>query len=119
MAAPNIVNVATITGKAVAVPLTSSASTVALTNAAASGKVFKVNSLFAANIHASSAATIKISYSGSSINIMANNISVPANSTLVVITKEEPIYLEEATGLLAQSDIANGITVTTSYEEIS
>jgi hypothetical protein len=118
MAAPNIVNVATITGKTSAIAITT-ASTVALTNAAASSKVFKVNSLFAANVHASSAATIKVSYSGSSITILANEISVPANSTLVVVTKEEPLYLEEGTGLLGQSDITGGIVITTSYEEIS
>jgi len=119
MAAPNIVNVVTITGKAGAVSLTTTAATIALVNTAASGKVFKVNSLFAANVHASSAASISISLSGSSITLIASAISVPANSTLVVITKEEPIYLEEAIGILAQANIANGIVVTTSYEEIS
>ena len=43
MAAPNIVNVATITGKSAVVNLTSTAATAVVSNAASSGKVFKIN----------------------------------------------------------------------------
>ena len=45
MAAPNIVNVATITGKTSVLTVTTSATAI-VTNSAASGKVFKVNALY-------------------------------------------------------------------------
>jgi hypothetical protein len=45
MAAPNIVNVTTITGKANVVSLTDTNATAVVSNAASSGKVFKINSL--------------------------------------------------------------------------
>ncbi len=115
MAAPNIVNVATITGKTAQVAVTT-ASTTVLTNAAASGKVMKVNSLYIANIHASSAATVSITAYGSNIT---KDVSVPAASTLVAIDKESPLYLEEGETLAAQADITSGLVATVSYEEIS
>jgi hypothetical protein len=49
MAAPNIVNVATITGKT-AVQAVGTSATAIVTNSAASGKVFKVNALYVSNI---------------------------------------------------------------------
>ena len=47
MAAPNIVNVSTITAKSVGLAITTSATAI-VTNPAASGKVFKINSLIIA-----------------------------------------------------------------------
>jgi hypothetical protein len=45
MAAPNLVNVSTITAKSVQANLDTTLTTEILANAAASGKVFKVNSI--------------------------------------------------------------------------
>jgi len=50
MAAPNIVDVTTITGKSAVVDLTTTAATAVVSNAAASGKVFKINSLVVSNV---------------------------------------------------------------------
>ena len=49
MAAPNIVNVATITAKTDTALLTGTSATAALSTAASSGKVLKVNSLSCCN----------------------------------------------------------------------
>ena len=115
MAAPNIVNVATITGKTAQVAITT-ASTTVLNNAAASGKVMKVNSLYIANIHASSASTVDITAYGSNI---CKSVSIPVGSTLVVIDKESQVYLEEDKTLAAVASISSGLVATVSYEEIS
>ena len=45
MAAPNVVNVATITAKSAAVDLSTTGNTLVLSNAESSGKVFKLNQL--------------------------------------------------------------------------
>jgi hypothetical protein len=50
---------------------------------------------------------------------LAKTISVPADATQVISTKETYFYLEENVGIRAQASSANGIDVTISYEEIS
>ena len=45
MAAPNLVNVATITAKSVQAALTTTLTTEVLANASSSGKVFKINNI--------------------------------------------------------------------------
>jgi len=59
MAAPNIVNVATITGKTAVLAVTTSATAI-VTNSAASGKVFKVNALYVSNVDGVNAADINV-----------------------------------------------------------
>ena len=61
MAAPNIVNVATITGKTDQVSLTTTNATAVVSNTVDSGKVFKVNSLVVANVDGANAADITVS----------------------------------------------------------
>jgi hypothetical protein len=60
MANPNIVNVTDIRGKTVVADLTTTNSTLVVENVAASGKVFKINSLIVSNVDGSSAADITI-----------------------------------------------------------
>lgn len=124
MAAPNIVNVATITGKSAVVNLTSTAATAVVSNAASSGKVFKVNSLTVANVDGSVAADITVSYYsqddiGGTATEIVKTVSVPQDSTLVVIDKNTSLYLEEDRSIGATASAANDLKVFVSYEEIS
>ena len=124
MAAPNIVNVATITGKSAVVSLTTTNATAVVSNAASSGKVFKVNSLTVANVDGSVAADITVSYYsqddiGGTAAEIVKTVSVPQDSTLVVIDKNTSLYLEEDRSLGAQASAANDLKVFVSYEEIS
>ena len=124
MAAPNIVNVTTITGKTDVVSLTTTSAVEVVSNAAASGKVFKINSLTVANVDGSAAADITISlYSeddiGGTATEIVSTISVPADATLVVIDKNNSIYLEEDKSIGATAGTADDLKVTVSYEEIS
>ena len=50
MANPNIVNVTSIYGQTTYAALTTTITTVLLANSAASGKVFKINSIMVANV---------------------------------------------------------------------
>ena len=124
MAAPNIVNVSTITGKSATVSLTSTAATAVLSNAASSGKVFKVNSLIVANVEGTNAANISINYYsqddiGGTATEIVSTVSVPADASLVVIDKNSFIYLEEDRSIGATAAVANDLKVIVSYEEIS
>jgi hypothetical protein len=124
MAAPNIVNVTTITGKSAVVDLTTTAATAVVSNAAASGKVFKINSLVVSNVDGTNAADITVSYYseddiGGTATQIVSTISVPADATLVVIDKGTSIYLEEDRSIGATAGTANDLKVIVSYEEIS
>ena len=124
MAAPNIVNVATITAKTDSALLTGTSATAALSNAASSGKVLKVNSLVISNVDASAAATITIGIypqddiAGTAV-VYANAVSVAPNSFLVAIDKNVGMYLEEDTSIGVTASVANDLTYTITYEELS
>lgn len=119
MANPNIVNVATISGKTTVYVATATLATV-VTNPAASGKIFKINSLYVANTSSTTAYSITVDLFRSSVSYkIANTISVPANSSLIVIDKNTNIYLEEGDTIRAAGSTANILNVITSYEEIS
>lgn len=124
MAAPNIVNVSTITGKTAVVSLTTTSATSVVSNAASSGKVFKINSLIVSNVDGTNNAEITVSlYSAAAIGGTATEIcstvSVPADASLVVIDKNTAIYLEEDKSIGATAGTASDLKIICSYEEIS
>ena len=119
MAAPNMVNVTTITGKTAAANVTTSASNL-VSNTASSGKVFKVNSLIISNVDGTNSADISASFYRSSVEyFIAKTIPVPADSTLVAISKENPLYLEEGDSIRVTASANSDLQAVCSYEEIS
>ena len=123
MAAPNIVNVTSIIGITTAVGLSTTAVTTFLSNADASGKVLKINTVVAAGIGTGSGnITVKyhLAAAGAGTSIaLANTITVPTGASLVIIGKDNPIYLEEDRSLTAQASVADNIAIVCSYEDIS
>lgn len=117
MAAPNIVNVATILGKT-AVQAMGTSATAIVTNAAASGTVVKVNALYIANKDTSATykATVDIFRSSTAYN-MAYQVSIPAGSVLDIVSKS--IYLEEGDTLRLTAEAATKLDAICSYEVIS
>lgn len=124
MAAPNIVNVTTITAKTTYLIPANTTSNVLLANPASSNKVLKINMIQAANIDGSNAvdATIAINSTaagnGTSYPI-ASTISVPADASLIVSDKSTSFYLEEDKSIVVTSGTASKISYVVSYEEIS
>jgi hypothetical protein len=117
MAAPNIENVVTITGKKAVQAVGTSANAI-VTNSSGSGKVFKVNALYVANIDGSAAADITVDlFRSSTAYAIASTISVPADATLDIMSKA--IYLEEGDTLRCTASAAGDLTAVCSYEEIS
>ena len=124
MANPNIVNTTTITGNTTYLSLSSTSATTLLSNAASSGKVYKVNSIIVANDDGSNSATITVSVhtaasGGGTAYKLAHTLSVATDSTLVVIDKTTPIYLTEDKSITVTASAANDLDVVCSYEEIS
>lgn len=124
MAAPNIVNVTTITGKTTYLTPANTTTNVLLANSAASGKVFKINMISAANIDGVSNfdATVAINTTAAGNGTsyaLANTVTVPADSTLIITDKSLSFYLEEDKSILVTSSTASKLTFVVSYEEIS
>lgn len=117
MAAPNIVDVGTITGKT-AVQAVGTSATAIVTNSASSGKVFKVNALLVSNVDGTAAAEITVDlYRSSTAYHLVKTLSVPADATLDVLAKA--IYLEEGDALRLTANVAGDLEAVCSYEEIS
>jgi hypothetical protein len=119
MAAPNIVNVATITGKSAVANVTTVATDI-VTNSAASGQLHKIDSLVVSNVNGTATANITASLYRSTIEYkIAHLISVPAQGSLVVISKDTMVYLEEGDTIRLTSSANNYLHAVCSYEIIS
>ena len=123
MAAPNIVNVSTIIGKSATVALSTTSATTLVSNAAASGKVFKINMIQIANVDGSNACDVTVDVhsaasGGGTAYSLVSTISVPADASLVVVDKGTAIYLEEDRSITATAGTASDLEVIVSYEEI-
>jgi hypothetical protein len=119
MAAPNLKNPTTITGKTARYAVTATLAN-ALANSAASGKVFKINSIFCANVDGTNAADISVSiYDGSTDRYLAKTIAVPADATQIISTKETYFYLEEGDSIRAVANAADDLELIIGYEDIS
>ena len=117
MAAPNIVNVATITGKT-AVQAVGTSATAIVTHSASGGKVFKINALYVSNVDGTNNAEINVDvYRSSTAYHIGKTIVVPADATLDVISKA--IYLEEGDALRLTGNATSDLEAVCSYEEIS
>jgi len=124
MAAPNIVNVSTITGKTGYVALSTTSATQLVSNAASSGKVFKINMIQVANVDGTNACDVTVDLHseddiGGTAYSLISTASVAADSSLVVLDKNTAIYLEEDKSISVTAGTAGDLEVIVSYEEIS
>ena len=119
MAAPNLKLPTSVIGRTSSYQVTASLAA-ALENAAASGKVIKVNSIFCANVDGSASADISVSiYDGTNDRYIAKAIPVPAGATQIISTKDTYFYLEEGDSIRALASAAGDLELTIGYEEIS
>ena len=124
MAAPNIVNVSAITGKTDVLALSTTSQTTLVSNAAASGKVIKINMIQIANVDGTNACDVTVDLhsaaaGGGTAYSLVSTISVPADASLVVLDKSTAVYLEEDRSISATAGTAGALEVIVSYEEIS
>lgn len=123
MANPNLVGISTVLGKTETKALTTNAQ-VLVSNAASSNKVVKINTIIVANIDGGNAQDVTVNYypeddiGGTGVAI-ASTLSVPADSTVLVLDKNSSIYLEEDRSIGALAGGNSDLVAIISYEEIS
>lgn len=118
MAAPNIVNVDQIYGRTVGAAL-GTALTAVLTNSAASNYVYKVNTIMVSNVDGTNDVTVRVSFNDSgTARYLAYDIDCIAKTTLIVLSKDQAIYLEEGDSISASATVAGDAQIVISYEAI-
>lgn len=119
MAQPNIVGVTTIRGNTAVLNVSTVAANV-VANPASSNKVFKINTLMIANMDGTNAADITASLFVDGVEFkIVHTVSVPADATLVVISKDTSIYLEESEYIRLSASANGRLHAICSYEDIS
>ena len=119
MANPNIVNVTTIYGNT-GVQSVSTSATAIVSNAGASGKVYKVNSLLVTNTDTANVATITVDlYRSTTSYKMASNVSVNASTTYTPIDKTLSLYLLEGDAIRLTANANSMLTAVFSWEDIN
>ena len=124
MANPNIVSVTAIYGNNALVSLSTTSATSIVSNAASSGKIFKINSIIVANVDGTTVYPITVNvYSqaalGGTAYAIASTVDVPADASVIVLDKNTSIYLKENQSIGATAGTANKLIVTASWEEIN
>ena len=122
MANPNLVNVTSIYGKVDGHALTTDAISASGSSVITCGadQLYKINSIIVANVDGTNSVNIDVAVSlaADARFYLAKTVAVPADSTLVVIGKDSPIYLEENDQLEARADVASDAELVVSYEEL-
>lgn len=116
MAAPNVVLTNSMIGKTDVMSVTTTATAIT-TNNAASDKVYKINSLVVSNIDGTNNADITVDlFRASTAYGIASTLTVPADASLVVISKEIGLYLEEGDSLRLTASANGDLQAICSYE---
>jgi hypothetical protein len=117
MTAPNIVQVSTIVGKT---DLMSVTTTVTAITTCATDKVYKINSVVVSNVDGINDADITVDLFRSDIAYhIAKTIVVPADATLVVVSKDLGMYLEEGDAIRLTASATGDLQAACSYEIIA
>jgi hypothetical protein len=123
MANPDLKNLNNVYGigeGAVNIPTTP---TGILVNAGSSGFVYKINSIYVSNIHSSLDADITLdiydTVSSSIMGYFTKNMNVPNTNSIVPVSQDAPVYLNEGKTLRATASVPSGLSVIVSYEAIS
>ena len=117
MAAPNILSASIITGKQYGAALDTTTSTSLVANAASSDDLYKINSIIVSNVDGTNSCNATVSwYDGSNDRHIAKTVAVPANSTLVLLGKESPIYLEEGHSIRGGASANSDLEILICYE---
>jgi len=118
MAAPNLKQPVTITGKTGLYSATTTLAS-ALSNGPTSNELLKVNVIRAANL-TSGTASVDITVFRSSVHTyVIKAATVAPNTSLIVLDKNEYLYLEEGDALHARANAVSTIDLTIHYERVS
>jgi len=121
MALPDLNSPTKVEGKNVLIQSIPTAATGVLTNSNGSNATLRLSSIYVSNVDGSTASDITAYIvDGSNITgYIASTISVPADASLMPITKDSNIYLMEDNTLYLQAGASGDLSSIVSYEDIT
>ena len=112
MANPNIAGLTNIYGHTTCIAVTTSWVTVLTTS---SNQINRINSIIVSNVDGANDADINIQIEGFYI---ARSITVPATSSLVVVSKDTGLYLTESQSIQCYASANSDLQFVMAYEQI-
>ena len=124
MANPNIATATSVLANNAQVSLTATTATQLITNAASSGKVFLIDSIIVANVDGTNACDVTVTRFQSATNTgtafpIASTITVPADASIIIVGKDNPINLTENESVYVTASVANDLVVDANWKELS
>lgn len=125
MANPNIATAAIIRGETSAMAIPTSFGTAVVSNAVDSGKVYKINLLMVSNVsnlgqnQVAKDVSARINGLSGGPHYIAGLVAVPADGTLILVGRENPLYLTEGCSISLAAESVNSLHAICSYEVIS
>lgn len=118
MADPNIVDTTIVKGKTVVTDNIPSTGITLLTNST-SNSVYKIGTLVVSNIDGSAPYDLSVNFVRNSTSYkFVSTVAIPQDSSLVVISRDTSIYLQENDSLNLVASTGNKLQAICSYEEI-
>lgn len=116
MAAPNLIQVTSVYGRTTSTSVGTAVTTI-VSNPTSSNRSYKINSLYVSNIDNLDGVRISIDFfrSGTSIRLI-DRMEIAPGDSLLAISRDTSIYLEEGDSLRAYADVANRSHLVLSYE---
>jgi len=119
MAAPNVNSPTRVEFKTARLAATTASQTI-VSCGATSNMAIRVVSLVAANVDSTQAADVTVTTSdGTATRAIVSTVTVPADATLVIASRENPIHLPEGWTLAGFASAAGDIEFTAAHEEIT
>ena len=124
MANPNINSPSSVYANNSSVSLTTTNSTLLVSNSASSNKLFLIDGITVANTDSANAVTVTVVFYRTADNSgtayeLGPTVSIPANSSLIVVDKNQGVSLLEAQSIYATAGTANKLKINTSWKEYS
>lgn len=124
MAIPNLLSLTTVNGKHAKLSLANTSATVLVNNPASSGKSILVVGVYAANDDGAAAVDVTLAHHSAANGAgtaykLAHTVSVPADQTIILVSKQAPVILEEDNSLVVTAGAASDLDVVAYYYELS
>ena len=120
MANPNIVNVSQIYGRSNVTTSILTTPTNLVANPSGSNQVYKVNNIVVSNKNTANVVNVTATLFRTSVDYnLAFRINVPKGASLVVVSKDSSLYLEEGDSIRLSAGENSSLDAICSYEIIS
>jgi len=124
MPLPNLNSPTKVEGRNVIVSSLSTSASAILVNPSGSNETLRISSIYASNIDGTNSCDVNlyIVNSGTSpatTGYLAYTVNVPADASLLPLTKDSNTYLMENQSLFTSASANNDISLIVNYEEIS